>query len=52
MNVAETIKSNTRDHLNQGGLLYGQCVSAVGWIGGTVPEMTEDEGVVELPTSA
>ena len=51
MNVAETIKSNTRDHLNQGGLLYGQCVSAVGWIGGTVPEMTEDEGVVELPTS-
>tara|TARA_R110000824_G_scaffold10866_1_gene47528 strand:+ start:26542 stop:27489 length:948 start_codon:yes stop_codon:yes gene_type:complete len=51
MNVAETIKSNTRRHLEQGGLFYGQCVSAVGWIGGTVPEMTEEEGIVELPTS-
>tara|TARA_R110002020_G_scaffold65081_2_gene172045 strand:+ start:1280 stop:2200 length:921 start_codon:yes stop_codon:yes gene_type:complete len=51
MNVAETIKSNTRRHLEQGGLFYGQCVAAVGWIGGTVPEMTEEEGIVELPTS-
>lgn len=51
MNVAETIKKNTRKHLESGGLLYGQCVSAVGWIGGTVPEMSEEEGIVELPTS-
>jgi len=51
MNVAETIKFNTRIHLEKGGLFYGQCVSAVGWIGGTVPEMTEEEGIVELPTS-
>lgn len=51
MNVAETIKNNTRTHLENGGLLYGQCVAAVGWIGGTVPEMTEREGIVELPTS-
>ncbi len=51
MNVAETIKKNTRKHLENGGLFYGQCVSAVGWIGGTVPEMTEEEGIIELPTS-
>jgi len=47
--VAETIKSITRKHLEVGnGLLFGQCVTAVGWIGGTVPEMTEVDGVVEL----
>ena len=51
MNVAETIKKNTRKHLENGGLFYGQCVSAVGWIGGSVPEMTEEEGIIELPTS-
>lgn len=30
------------------GLFFAQCVTAVGWIGGTVPEMSEDEGIVEL----
>ena len=50
--VAETIKHITRTHLQESnGLLFGQCVTAVGWIGGTVPEMTEDEGVVELSMS-
>lgn len=50
--VAETIKETTKKHLlENNGLLYGQCVSAVGWIGGTVPELTEDQGIVELPTS-
>lgn len=47
--VAETIQRITRDHLTHGrGVLFGQCVTAVGWIGGTVPEMTEAEGIVEL----
>lgn len=47
--VAETIRAATREHLqSRGGLLFGQCVTAVGWIGGTVPEMTEAEGIVEL----
>ena len=47
--VAETISESTRRHLKVGnGLLLGQCVTAVGWIGGTVPEMTEAEGIVEL----
>ena len=47
--VAETIRESTRRHLTEGrGLLFGQCVTAVGWIGGTVPAMTEEEGIVEL----
>lgn len=47
--LAETIRESTRHHLKQhNGLLFGQCVTAVGWIGGTVPELTEEEGIVEL----
>ncbi|MCI0415658.1 hypothetical protein L0222_23025 [bacterium] len=45
--TAETIKEITRNHLEKGnGLLLGQCVTAVGWIGGTVPDCT---GIVEIP---
>jgi len=47
--VAQTISETTRRHLlEEGGLLFGQCVTAVGWIGGTVPQLTEAEGIVEL----
>ena len=47
--VAETIRDITRKHLKENnGLLFGQCVTAVGWVGGTIPEMTEEEGIVEL----
>lgn len=47
--VRETIKEITRNHLttNQG-KCYGQCLTAVGWVGGTLPEMYEDEGMVEF----
>lgn len=45
--VSETIKEITKDHLEKGnGLLLGQCVTAVGWIGGTVPDCG---GIVEIP---
>ena len=45
--TAEKIKSITQDHLTRhNGLLFGQCVTAVGWIGGTVPDC---EGIVEIP---
>lgn len=45
--TAETIKDITRAHLLDGnGLLLGQCVTAVGWIGGTVPDCA---GIVEIP---
>lgn len=47
--VAETIRETTRAHLASGrGVLFGQCVTAVGWIGGTVPEMTGGHGIIEL----
>ena len=47
--TAETIQALTRRHLLENrGLLFGQCVTAVGWIGGTVPQLAEDEGIIEL----
>lgn len=50
--LANTIKRLTQKHLlNNNGLLFGQCVTAVGWINGTVPELTIDDGIIELPIS-
>lgn len=49
--LAGTIRGITRSHLlSSGGLLYGQCISAVGWVGGTVPSDCGSR-IVELPTS-
>ena len=28
-------------------LVLGQCLSAVGWVGGTIPELTEKDGLIE-----
>jgi pyruvate/2-oxoglutarate/acetoin dehydrogenase E1 component len=45
--LGETIREVSRRHLEEGGgLLLGQCVSAVGWVNGTVPDC---KGIVELP---
>src|SRR5688572_8662617 len=50
MNLSETIKEITRKHLvENNGLLLAQNVNAVGFIGGTVPELSD--GIIELPTS-
>ncbi len=47
--LADTIRRISIEHLEKNnGLLFGQCLTAVGWVGGTVPEMTEAEGLVEL----
>ena len=47
--VKETIKEIVFNHLKKNNsLVFGQCLSAVGWVGGTIPELTEDEGLVEL----
>ncbi len=47
--VAETIKEVTRRHLEEnGGILLGQCISAVGWVNGTVPDT---KGIIEFPMS-
>ena len=48
LTCAETIKEITRQHLKNGGVALGECLSAVGWVGGTVPELTEDDGLIEL----
>jgi pyruvate/2-oxoglutarate/acetoin dehydrogenase E1 component len=49
MTVRETIKQITYDHLKSlYGKCYGQCLTAVGWVGGTLPEMYEEDGMVEL----
>src|SRR5690348_10669116 len=49
MTSAESIKQITRDHLvTHHGIALGQCLTAVGWVGGTVPELTEADGLIEL----
>jgi acetoin:2,6-dichlorophenolindophenol oxidoreductase subunit beta len=47
MTLRDTIKELTRTHLEvNNGLLFGQCISAVGWVNGTVPDC---KNLVELP---
>jgi pyruvate/2-oxoglutarate/acetoin dehydrogenase E1 component len=47
--VRDTIKEITRKHLTEGkGKCFGQCLTAVGWVGGTLPEMYEEDGMVEF----
>ena len=47
--VRETIKSVVRHHLkNRNGLVFGQCLTAVGWVGGTLPKLYEKDGMIEL----
>jgi pyruvate/2-oxoglutarate/acetoin dehydrogenase E1 component len=47
--LRDTIKSIVRDHLiSKKGKAYGQCLTAVGWVGGTLPELYEEDGMVEL----
>ena len=45
---AQTISEITRKHLfEKKGVAGGQCLTAVGWVGGTVPELTEADGLFE-----
>tara|TARA_R110000824_G_scaffold119818_1_gene274201 strand:+ start:14391 stop:15311 length:921 start_codon:yes stop_codon:yes gene_type:complete len=46
--VRQTIKDITRQHLNNGSKCYGQCLTAVGWVGGSLPKLYEDGGMIEL----
>ena len=44
-----TIKKIIRKHLNKKyGKVFGQCLTAVGWVGGTLPELYEKDGMVEV----
>lgn len=49
--LRQVINDTMRNHLNNGYLAFGQCLTAVGWVNGTIPEMTEEQGLVELPMS-
>lgn len=47
--LREVIKEITRQHLTvNGGIVVGQCLTAVGWVGGTLPELYEADGMIEL----
>lgn len=47
--LRDVIKATVRHHLTQEkGLALGQCLTAVGWVGGTLPELYEDDGMVEV----
>ena len=48
LTLREQIRETTRAHLAKGNQLFGQCLTAVGWVGGTVPELSEKDGLVEL----
>lgn len=47
MNLRDTIKETTRKHLESGEKLLGQCITAVGWVNGTIPDMRQH--IIELP---
>jgi acetoin:2,6-dichlorophenolindophenol oxidoreductase subunit beta len=47
MTLRDTIRGITLNHLtNNNGLLFGQCLSAVGWVNNTVPDC---KNIIELP---
>jgi len=48
MKLKDKISEITKKHLLDGNLLYGQCLTAVGNVGGTVPDMEDNHGIVEL----
>jgi len=47
--LRDTIKEIVRHHLKtKKGKVFGQCLTAVGWVVGTLPELFEKYGMVEL----
>ena len=49
MTTAETIADLSGAAVLRGeATIAGQCLTAVGWVGGTVPELTDHPGIVEL----
>lgn len=47
--VRQTIKDIVYKHLKENnGQVFGQCLTAVGWVGGTLPELYEEDGMIEL----
>ena len=46
--VRDTIKEILKNHLDSGYQIFGQCLTAVGWVGGTIPELLNHPNLVEL----
>lgn len=46
--VSDVIKRLSLEHINNGNKLFGQCLTAVGWVGGTIPEIPEHRNIIEL----
>lgn len=46
--LRETIRNTLARHLNEGYQIFGQCLTAVGWVGGTIPELPNNPNLVEL----
>lgn len=44
--LRDTIREISQVHVNNGGHIAGQCLSAVGWVNGTVPDT---KNIIELP---
>ena len=48
--LRQTIKSITFQHLKKNkSYVFGQNLTSVGWVAGTLPELYERDGVIELP---
>ena len=47
--LREVIKETVHFHLKKkNGLVFGQWLTAVGWVGGTLPHLTEKDGMIDL----
>lgn len=47
--LREIIKNTVYHHLKKkNGLVFGQCLTAVGWVGGTLPHLKEKDGMIDL----
>lgn len=47
--LRDTIKNLIKTHLIKNkGIVMGQCLTAVGWVGGTLPKLYEKHGMIEL----
>lgn len=50
--VREVIQDIVFFHLKKKkGLCFGQCLTAVGWVGGTLPQLYEKDGMIEVTTA-
>lgn len=50
LDLRNQIKNSMSEHLNDnGGLIFGHNLTDIGWVAGTIPELPEHSGYVELP---